>query len=292
MSHITIPMKNVTSGPGVPISGSPQSSPKPITEVAATSLQAELEQANAEIKRLRESLDLVSARSREQLDEKRAELEAFTYSISHDLRAPLRIINGFTSMLAADFSEDLGGEAKRLMGLITDNVRNMGLMIEALTSYTHVGNWEMIIQCTDMDSIVKNTILEQSAISPVHVSFVTGELLPVVGDSMLLRNLWRNLVSNAIKFSAKIADPLVEIGCETSENEVTYYIKDNGVGFDMQYSQKLFTIFHRLHKKTEYEGIGAGLAIAQKIVLKHGGRLWADAHEHSGATFYFSLPDY
>jgi PAS domain S-box-containing protein len=217
------------------------------------------------------------------------ELEAFTYSVSHDLRAPLRIIDGFSSVLVTDYGAVLSEEGKRTLGVIRMNAQHMGRLIDDLLHLSRLGRQEMRVNMTDMNKMVQSVIAEQELLGHQAV-FVCGDLQPAPCDSGLLRQVWTNLISNAVKFSARHHSPEIYINCWRMENELVYSVKDNGVGFDMQYAGKLFGVFQRLHKITEYEGTGIGLALVHRIISKHQGRVWSEAEVNKGATFFFSLP--
>jgi PAS domain S-box-containing protein len=224
-----------------------------------------------------------------QLESANKELEAFAYSVSHDLRAPLRIIDGYTEMLVSEYHDKIDEEGKRMMGVITGNARKMGLLIDDLLNFSHLGRKELIILPVKMEEMVKSVLEEQISPKQKKVEVKTNKLEPANCDSNLIRQVWVNLISNALKYSKNRKKQLIEISSFKKENELVYMVKDNGVGFDMQYAGKLFGVFQRLHKVTEFEGTGVGLALAHRIVTRHGGRMWAEAEEDKGATFYFSL---
>jgi len=215
------------------------------------------------------------------------EMESFTYSVSHDLRAPLRSIDGYAKILEEDYGNCLDAEGNRLVEVITNNARRMGKLIDGLLDFSRIGRREMIRTKCDMNSMVQSVIYE---LVKENSSFIkTHPLLPCVADSTMLRQVWTNILSNAIKFSATVAS-LVEIGSYTEGHYHIYYVKDNGVGFDMQYVHKLFGVFQRLHKADDFDGTGVGLAIAHRIIAKHDGKMWAEAKVNGGATFFFSIP--
>jgi PAS domain S-box-containing protein len=235
------------------------------------------------------SLNLELEKNVTNLEAVNRELEAFTYSVSHDLRAPLRIIDGFSSVLVTDYGAVLNEEGKRTLGVIRMNAQHMGRLIDDLLHLSRLGRQEMRVNMTDMNKMVQSVIAEQELLGHQAV-FVCGDLQPAPCDSGLLRQVWTNLISNAIKFSSRHHSPEIYIHCWRMENEIIYSVKDNGVGFDMQYAGKLFGVFQRLHKITEYEGTGIGLALVHRIVTKHHGRVWSEAEVNKGATFFFSLP--
>lgn len=226
----------------------------------------------------------------EQLESVNKELEAFTYSVSHDLRAPLRAVNGYASMIEEDYSKILDGEGKRLLSVVQYNARKMGNLIDDLLAFSRLGRHEIQKTNIDMNELTEGALLELNK-SVQHKADVTiGKLHPAKGDYGLINQVMVNLLSNGIKYTSKIKNPLVEINSVKKKGEIIYSIKDNGAGFDMQYVHKLFGVFQRLHRMEEFEGTGVGLAIVQRIINKHGGKVWAEAKPNEGAAFYFSLP--
>ncbi|MBB3213128.1 signal transduction histidine kinase [Herbaspirillum sp. Sphag1AN] len=231
----------------------------------------------------------------EQLEASNKELESFSYSVSHDLRAPLRAIDGFARILEEDIADQLDVEARRKLQVIRDNVRNMGRLIEALLEYSRLGRKELSASPVDMTMIARTgfeTVLaEFSKLHPTHnVNLHLDELPAAQGDVPLLRQVWFNLLANACKFSVNNPEASIWISGEQCEDRLIYRIRDNGAGFDMRYQTKLFGMFQRLHRLSEFEGIGAGLAIAQRILMRHGGQIEAQGIVGEGATFTFSLP--
>lgn len=225
----------------------------------------------------------------DQLRELNKELEAFSYSISHDLRAPLRAIIGYSGMLKEDFYEKLDDDGKRLLNIVQKSALRMSSLIDDLLEFSKLGRKELQKTEIDTEEFLKKIITEINT-SIQHNADIRLGILPLIyADSSLFSQVWINLISNAIKYSANKETPVVEIGSDTKKNEIIFYIKDNGAGFDMKYADKLFGVFQRLHG-TEFPGTGVGLALVKRIVDKHGGRIWADAKENEGATFYFSLP--
>jgi PAS domain S-box-containing protein len=229
-------------------------------------------------------------KAEEQIKETNKELEAFSYSVSHDLRAPLRAINGFSDILAQKYGETLNPEAKRLLGVIKTNAIRMGNLIDDLLAFSRTGRKEVSLSLTDMQSLVYSAINElcQNENEKMKL-FTLKQLPPAQCDMQLIRQVWINLISNAIKYSSKKEKPEIEIGATEKNGELIYYIKDNGAGFDMEYADKLFGVFQRLHSQQEFEGNGVGLALVQRIITKHKGRMWAEAALDKGATFYFTL---
>ena len=226
-----------------------------------------------------------------QLEGMNKELESFSYSISHDLRSPLRSLIGYSKILEEDYKHKMDDEADRILNIISQSAHRMNKLIDDLLEFSKLGRKE--IQKTEVDSrlLVQGTLDDLSHSFPHKATIKLNGILPVFADYALLTQVWINLISNAIKYSAQKEDPQIEIGCRKEDGEIIYYVKDNGAGFDMNYANKLFGVFHRLHKVTEFEGTGVGLAIVQRIVTRHGGRVWAEGKVNEGATFYFSLPE-
>jgi signal transduction histidine kinase/ligand-binding sensor domain-containing protein len=225
----------------------------------------------------------------DQLRELNKELEAFSYSISHDLRAPLRAIVGYSDILKEDFHEKLDDEGKRLLSVVQNNALRMSSLIDDLLEFSKLGRKGLQKIEIDTEKFLEKIINEISASTPHKADIRLGSLPLIYADKSLFSQVWINLISNAIKYSANKETPIVEIGSDTKENEIIFYIKDNGAGFNMNYVDRLFGVFQRLHG-TEFPGTGVGLALVKRIIDKHGGRIWADAKENEGATFYFSIP--
>lgn len=247
--------------------------------------------AEREIKQLNENLEKKVAERTMQLEAANQELESFSYSVSHDLRAPLRAVNGYAMMLKEDFEDKLGEEGNRVINTITNNARLMGQLIDDLLAFSRMSRKEMVTMKVDMDALFSVCIrdaLQHHAASP---QIIMHKVPPCQGDINLLRQVLLNLVGNAIKYSSKAGHPVIEVGCIKNPEKRIYYIKDNGVGFDMKYSKKLFGVFQRLHSAQEFEGTGVGLALSKRIINKHGGDIWAESAPGMGATFYFSMPN-
>jgi PAS domain S-box-containing protein len=220
------------------------------------------------------------------------ELEAFTYSVSHDLRAPLRSIDGYTKILEEDYSDKLDSEGRRVMNVIMTNAKRMGQLIDDLLEFSRLGRKEIIKTECDMNSIAHDVVHELVESEPQRkVTVEIDELVPSKADPAMIRQVWINLISNAIKYSRKTENPRVEISSYLERGLNVYMIRDNGVGFDMKYIGKLFGVFQRLHKVQEFEGTGVGLAIVYRIIAKHGGKVWAESKVNEGAAFFFSLPE-
>ena len=264
---------------------------KPFQYVAIRSDITERKKIEEEIIQLNEDLEERVRQRTLQLQLANEELEAFTYSVSHDLRSPLRIIDGYADILSEDYGSRLDEDGKRILGNIMENARRMGRLIDALLHLSRLGRKDIELHFVDMNNLLKSLLSEQSdnpAFKPDEI--IVHHLEPVYCDSSLIKQVWINLISNAVKYSSVNKASRVEIGSEKNGSGVTYYVKDNGVGFDMKYSDKLFGVFQRLHKITEFEGTGVGLAIVFRIINKHNGKVWAEAEPGKGATFYFNLP--
>lgn len=241
-----------------------------------------------------EDLNLKSAelqKSTTQLELINNELEAFSYSVSHDLRAPLRAINGFINILFEDYEPNLDAEGKRICGIIQSNALKMGQLIDDLLSFSRLMRSELHHSRIDMESMVKNVISEFATIQDLSGKTIDFQgLNEGLGDQNMIKQVWINLISNAIKYTSKTENAQITIGSYINDGEHVYYIKDNGVGFNMNYVHKLFGVFHRLHNVNEFEGTGVGLAIVQRIIKRHRGRVWAEGEIGKGASFYFTLP--
>ena len=226
-----------------------------------------------------------------QLESANRELEAFAYSVSHDLRAPLRAIDGFSRFVLEDYAEKLDDEGKRLLNIIRTNTQKMDELITDLLGLSRVGRTEMKLSRIDMTTLVKSMYNE--TVSPeVQPKFVfsVDPLPDAFGDVPLIRQVWANLISNAIKYTLPKEDRRVWVGSRTENGMNIYYMKDTGVGFDPAYTHKLFGLFQRLHGTEEFEGTGVGLSIVKRIINRHGGKVWAEGKVNEGATFWFSLP--
>lgn len=225
-----------------------------------------------------------------QLEEAVKELEAFTYTVSHDLRAPLRSLNGFVRILLEDYGSRLDDEGRRVCNIIAGSARQMGRLIDDLLALSRVGRSEMVILSVNMTILVKNLYMELTTEKQrEEIGFSVGRLPKVTADPTLIRQVWLNLLDNAIKFTSKTPSPRIRVEGRRCGDEIVFSVSDNGVGFDMQFKDKLFGVFQRLHSVKEFEGTGVGLAIVERIVRRHGGRVWAEGAVNGGATFYFSL---
>ena len=243
--------------------------------------------AEAAIKKLNADLeDRIAER-----DATNKELEAFTYTVSHDLRAPLRAIHGFTSILLENHAKDIPGEARRYLDRVAANARQMGQLLDDLLRFSRLSRQPLQKRLVDIEAVVERAREQLApALEGRQVDLIVAELAPCQGDSVLLEQVFVNLIGNAFKYSKSRALARIEVGCRPGDGGGSVYsVKDNGVGFDMHYADKLFGVFQRLHRSEDYEGTGVGLAIVQRIVTRHGGRIWAEAEVDKGATFFFTL---
>ncbi len=217
------------------------------------------------------------------------ELESFSYSVSHDLRAPLRAIVGFVQILEEDHGTSLDAEARRSLDRVKVNATRMGQLIDDLLAFAQITRVPLLRQRVDLTHLARTTAEEAIATATHPIELVIEPLPPCTGEPALLKQVFANLISNAIKFTANAQRARVSIGA-TTNGDTIYYVRDNGAGFDERFAEKLFGVFQRLHRTVEFEGTGVGLAIVQRIITRHGGRVWAEGKVDQGATFYFTLP--
>lgn len=252
-----------------------------------------VEQANADLRneiiertRAEEALRHAKAAT----EEASHELEAFSYSVAHDLRAPLRGIDGFSQALLEDYAERLDEQGKTYLGYLRESAQHMAQLIDDLLSLSRVGRAELHRGPADLAAIARSVFTNLQRNEPDRrVELIMPEAIPAQGDSRLLAIVLENLLGNAWKFTRKRAQARIEFGEEPQTDGPFYFIRDNGAGFDMAYADKLFAVFQRLHKVSEFEGTGIGLATVQRIIRRHGGRIWAEGEVERGATFYFTL---
>jgi PAS domain S-box-containing protein len=225
-----------------------------------------------------------------QLESANNDLESFSYSVSHDLRAPLRAVNAYTQIILDEYSSQFDVELKRLFLVIQTRAQRMDRLINDLLAFARMGKRTVNKVSLDFDKQVRQVIAELEGQGKINANIVIHPLKSARGDAGLTYQVWTNLISNAIKYSGKRTTPLIEIGFAESPNEYIYSVKDNGTGFNMDQAHKLFGVFQRLHDNNDFEGTGIGLAIVKRVIAKHGGSVWAEGEPDKGATFYFSLP--
>jgi len=243
------------------------------------------------LRRLHEDLEDHIAERTSELTRTIGELEAFSYSISHDLRAPLRAINGFAAILRDEHADRLAADGDALLMKIETNASKMAQLIDGLLDFSRLARAESMKTEIDMTALATSVVNELAGEEGTRRAAVRIAPLPrAVGDEAMLRQVWANLVANALKFSAPRAAPSIDISGGTTDTEVAYHVRDNGVGFDMAYVEKLFGVFNRLHRADEFPGVGVGLALTRRIVMRHGGRVWAESGAEEGAIFHFALP--
>ena len=224
------------------------------------------------------------------LEQANKELESFSYTVSHDLRTPLRAIAGFSRILREEYDSVLGEEGRRYTETICGSAVRMGQLISDILDFAHISRREIALAPVDMNGLAREVYEEVRGEAERNIVLHTGDLPPARGDQAMLRQVWVNLISNAVKYTGPRSEAVIEVGSSTANGENTYWVKDNGVGFDMRYVDKLFGVFQRLHGNQEFEGTGIGLAIVKRIVTRHGGRVWAESELGKGTTLYFALP--
>lgn len=262
-----------------------------LEQSTAETIKAQEAAAAAEkIRQLNEELESRVKERTIQLEQANRELEGFSYSVSHDLRAPLRAVDGFARMLREDYAASLDAEGLRLLQVINGNVGKMGQLIDDLLAFSRLGRHKLRVSDLDMGALVAEVVAElQGTCGGKSMDWRLQPLPHIPGDPALMRQVWFNLLANAVKFTRLQENAVIEVGWRQEGDETVFYVKDNGVGFDMKYVHKIFKVFQRLHGDEEFEGTGVGLALVQRIVSRHGGRIWAEGKVNGGATFYFTL---
>jgi signal transduction histidine kinase len=243
------------------------------------------------LKRAESEVRALNAELEERVAERTRELESFTYTVSHDLRSPLRAIDGYTYILLHEHLPELSGSATRYLDQIGQNARRMARLIDDLLNFSRTGRQPLSIREIDPVLLVAEVLDDLAGEQQGRdVRVTVGDLAPCHADPGLLKQVFANLIGNALKFTRTRAVAEIEIGSEEIEGRTVYHIRDNGVGFDQKYASTLFQVFHRLHDASEYEGEGVGLAIVQRIIDRHGGRIWVESEPDVGTTFFFTLP--
>jgi light-regulated signal transduction histidine kinase (bacteriophytochrome) len=241
---------------------------------------------------LLEEVQAQRERLEERVQERTAELESFTYSVSHDLRTPLRAIDGYARILKEDHADQLDDEGRRLLNVIYDSAQTMGTLIDDLLTLSRLGRREMTRAPIDMEALLQETVDELRRARPEGTDdvFDLGPLPDAAGDRSMIRHVLSNLLSNALKFTRTEETPRIEVRGERQDGECVYVVRDNGVGFDSGQADELFGVFQRAHDEDDFEGTGVGLAIVERILRRHDGRVWAEGADGEGASFFFALP--
>jgi PAS domain S-box-containing protein len=263
---------------------------QPLMAIVTVGDITERKRVEEEIRRLNAELEERVVKRTAELEAANKELEAFSYSVSHDLRSPLRTIDGFSQAVLEDYREQLPEEGQRYLQTIRGGAQRMGALIDDLLTFSRLSRLPLHKQTVDTTKLVRDTLDElDSEKRGRKIDTRISELPSCHGDPALLKQVWINLLSNALKYTRKRETAVIEVGCQSNNGEDIYFVRDNGTGFDMQYVHKLFGVFQRLHRADEFEGTGVGLAIMQRIIHRHGGRIWTEAAVERGATFYFTL---
>jgi light-regulated signal transduction histidine kinase (bacteriophytochrome) len=259
--------------------------------ILALRTRAERDRSAAALQALNETLERRVAARTASLEATNRELEAFTYSVAHDLRTPLRHVHGFVTLLAEEYADAFDERGRSYIGHVVRGSEQMGRLIDDLLNLSRIGRQQLVPQVVGLKRLVEDVCRQlEPDVAGRDVRWDIGELPFIECDPALIRQVFLNLLANAAKFTRPRSAARIEVGATQREGETTLYVRDNGVGFNMKYADKLFGVFQRLHRQEDFEGTGVGLVTVQRIVQKHGGRIWADAQLDRGATFYFTLP--
>jgi len=251
---------------------------------------ARIEEQTEEITSFNQRLEQRVVERTMELQAANKELEAFSYSVSHDLRAPLRSIHGYMKIFSEEYMQQLDSEGRRLVNIILSNGARMGQLIDDLLSFSQLGRKDLRKSRVQMKNLVNEVWTEQlESEKDRNIRFILHDIPPAIADAVTMRQVWANLISNACKYTMNRDEAVIEVGSYMQDKTVVYFVKDNGAGFEMKYYNKLFGVFQRLHSEEEFSGTGVGLAIVERVIAKHGGAVWAESKVNEGTTFFFTL---